>query len=95
MGDDHRHFLVGFAYAACIATYHGARIERMKQSSSLELRDAAYLYFRKHLVCHRRIGDIGTADALYALFSPGLVDLYGNIISDERAQIAGMDAVLA
>ena len=70
----------------------------MEQCLAGELRDSTHPALRQHLVRHRRVGDVGhafpeTRSQLLVLTDP--VDLLGDIIGQNRAQIAGVVPVTA
>jgi len=70
----------------------------MKECLSGELRDTSHPALRQHLVRHRRVCDVGhtlTEARCQILFRPDLVDLLGDIVRQNGAQVAGMVPVTA
>ena len=78
--------------------HDGAGVQGVEKGFAGEFRDATDVAFREHLVGHRRIGDIGYAGAeagREAFLLPQLVDLMGDVVADQGAEVAGVVAVPA
>ena len=70
----------------------------MEESPAREFGDSADAALREHFVSHRRIGDIGIAGAergRYAVLLTHKVDMQGDVIGYDGAEVAGVGAVAA
>ena len=78
-----------------VTAHDGAGVKGVEKSSAGKLRDAAHMAFRQHFIGHGRVRDVRHAGAKTAVFSPKPVNLLGDVVSDEGAQIAGVVAFTA
>ena len=70
----------------------------MEERPALEFRQTSHTALRQHLISHRRVGNVRPADSERHLNSSGNVlfcYLFRQIVSDDRAQVAGVPPVLA
>ena len=70
----------------------------MEEGAPVEFGDASYVALRQHFICHRRVSNVGYAFAesgLQAFLLTFGIDLVGNVVPYQGAQVAGMIAVAA
>ena len=78
-----------------VTAHDGAGVERMEQGPAGELWDAAHVALGQHFVSHRRVrhvGDAGAEGGLQAFLFPQGVDIVGDVVADQGAQVAGVIA---
>ena len=81
-----------------VPAHDGAGVQGVEQGAARELRNAAHVALGQHFIGHRRIRHVGDARAerrRQAFLLPELVDVVGDVVADQGAQVAGVVALPA